>query len=150
MRERVSPQVLDDMACMTKWNALYGEFKKIKDYHSGSRQNVSYFALTVEERDEYSLPRNFIDSHFEQMHDFLQECPAVQPPHCRDFQQHAEDDPMYNAASEGVEGVDDLDPHNADAEYCNFDNVNLPQEEEKEQANPLPAIFRNIAQVSAH
>jgi hypothetical protein len=33
IREGVSPQLRDDTSCMTKWNALYGDFKKIKDYH---------------------------------------------------------------------------------------------------------------------
>jgi hypothetical protein len=28
MREGFSPQQCDDVACMTKWNALYGDFKK--------------------------------------------------------------------------------------------------------------------------
>jgi hypothetical protein len=138
MREGVSPQVCDDTVCMTKWNVLYGEFKKIKDYHSASGQNVSYFALTAEERDKYGLPRNFIESHFEQMHDFLQERPAIQPPHCRDFQRRVDEDPVYDTASEGVEGADDLDLYNADVEYCNFDNVNLPHKEEKEHGEPSP------------
>jgi Xaa-Pro aminopeptidase len=71
MRAGVSPQERDDSACMTKWNALYGEFKKIKDYHAGTGHNVSYFALTPEERDENGLPHNFSEAHYEQMHDFL-------------------------------------------------------------------------------
>jgi hypothetical protein len=71
MREGVSPQERDDSTCMTKWNALYRELKKIKDYHVGTGHNVSYFTLTPEERDEHGLPRNFNEAHYEQMHDFL-------------------------------------------------------------------------------
>jgi hypothetical protein len=49
MAERVSPQERDDSACMTKWNSLYGEFKKIKDYHTGTCNNLSYWNMTREE-----------------------------------------------------------------------------------------------------
>jgi hypothetical protein len=66
---------------MTKWNALYRDFKKIKDYHSSTGNNVSYWALTADERDENALPWNFVQSHFDLMDDFLRERPAVTPSH---------------------------------------------------------------------
>ena len=96
---------------MIKWNALYSDFKKIKDYHSGTGNNVSFWALTSEERDENGLPRNFIKSHFEFMDDFLRERPAVVPPQSCDFQRQPEDDPVYNGAV--VDGIETtLNPNN--------------------------------------
>jgi hypothetical protein len=42
--------------------------------------------MTVEERDEHGLPRNFNNVQFEIMDEFLRERPAIDPPHARDFQ----------------------------------------------------------------
>jgi hypothetical protein len=40
MAKGVSLQERDDSACMTKWNSLYRDFKKIKDYHAGTGHNL--------------------------------------------------------------------------------------------------------------
>jgi hypothetical protein len=96
MAEGVSPQERDDSACMTKWNSLYGDFKKIKDYHAGTGHNLSYWTMTAEERDEHGLPRNFSNIHFEMINDFLRERPAVNPPLARDFQRPQEEFDISN------------------------------------------------------
>ena len=85
MVEGLSPQEQDDSACMIKWNSLYGDFKKTKDYHAGTGHNLFYWMMTAEERNEQSLPQNFSNIHFEMMDDFLQERLAVDPLHTCDF-----------------------------------------------------------------
>lgn len=101
----VSPQTRDDVACLTKWNALIGDYKKITDYVSGTGVNETYWSMSIETREELGLPRNFNMSHYMQMDEFLHDRPGVTPSNLRDSSRP----PAEGDATQGINNSDGED-----------------------------------------
>jgi hypothetical protein len=45
--------------CRDKWGPLYGEYKNIHDYISGTCHNEEYWEMFIEEKNMQSLPNTF-------------------------------------------------------------------------------------------
>jgi hypothetical protein len=51
--------------CQNKWGALFGEYKKIRDWMKGTGHNENYWTMDPERREHFDLPKYFISSHYE-------------------------------------------------------------------------------------
>jgi hypothetical protein len=71
-------------ACKDKWQGLFGEYKKIKDYNDATGCNEDYFRMGSKRRKELCLPANFCSSHYKEMDRFLHQRPCLNPPYQRD------------------------------------------------------------------
>lgn len=45
--------------CKDKWNYINEDYKRILDYHKGTRHNASYWDLIIEECDRFHLPKQY-------------------------------------------------------------------------------------------
>jgi hypothetical protein len=70
--------------CQNKWGALFGEYKKIRDWMKGTGHNENYWTMDPERREHFDLPKYFISSRYEEMDAFLKDRPALNPVHTRD------------------------------------------------------------------
>jgi hypothetical protein len=57
--------------CKDKWQGLFGDYKKIKDYKDATGCNKDYFGMGFKKRKELYLPANFCMSHYKEMDRFL-------------------------------------------------------------------------------
>ena len=81
-------------ACKDKWQGLFGEYKKIKDYNDTTRCNEDYFRMGSKRRKELCLPANFCSNYHKEMDRFLHCRPCLNPPHQRDSLDNEAPHPM--------------------------------------------------------
>jgi hypothetical protein len=71
--------------CKDKWGPLYGEYKNIHDYISGTGHIEEYWEMSIKERTTQSLPKYFFKVYFELIDSFMHNKTYFNPPHSRDF-----------------------------------------------------------------
>ncbi len=51
--------------CKDKWNSLNSDFKKLINYHKGTRNHTCFWDLTFEEKEHFHLPCQYTWEHYE-------------------------------------------------------------------------------------
>jgi hypothetical protein len=81
------------IACKDKWQSLFSDYKKIKDYRSAIGSNEDFFSMGSKLRKELTLPWNFCPQHFREMDWFVHQRPCLNP--LRETDTFSDSDPMY-------------------------------------------------------
>lgn len=81
----MGPTYRGPQTCKDKWGALYGDYKRLKDYQKGNGNSENYYMMIGHRRRELNLPANFKACWFTLMDSFLAHRPCQNPPHQRDL-----------------------------------------------------------------
>jgi hypothetical protein len=104
----VSDHYRGPQACKDKWNTLYGDYKKVKDYMGAIGNSKDYFQLSSKRRKELTLAACFWRSQFNEMDRFLKEHPRLNPLHQRDLLDDS-DHSFLGEDCDSAEGPEDND-----------------------------------------
>jgi hypothetical protein len=105
---QVSDHYRGPQACKDKWNTLYGDYKKVKDYMGATGNSEDYFQISSKRRKELTFPACFWQSQFNEMDHFLKERPCLNLPYQRDLLDDS-DHPFLGEDYDSVEGPEDND-----------------------------------------
>jgi hypothetical protein len=96
-------------ACKYKWQTLLPDYKRVADVHKETGVNsMLYFEMTFGEKRTRTLPKNFDQHVYSEMHDWLKHKPTITPPHFRDLMSPTDGNYMAPPVTEDM-GQSDLD-----------------------------------------